>query len=284
VSTREMTEAEKNLVPTPPTPSETAKKKSRGSGALASALGTAALPVGTLITVLLAWQYIPGLLDVPPFIFPELTSVLAKFTSSATLEVLYDNLLVTMHEALLGLVIGAAAGTLAGFVLGEFATLRTSFYPFLIAFQSMPKVAVAPLFVIWFGFGVTPKVLVVVILCFFPMLVNTMTGVMSVDRSKLDLFRSLSASRLQIWRRLLLPASLPPIFAGLEVAVVFSLLGAITGEFVGADAGLGVVLQQYKTNYDTAGVFAILMLLSAAGVIMNQTVRLARRKLLFWQE
>jgi len=244
----------------------------------------AALPVGTLVVVLLLWQVLPGMLNVQPFIFPELTAVVDKFTSPGTMQVLYENGRVTLYEAIVGLVIGVAAGIVAGFVLGEFEAARRSFYPFLIAFQSMPKVALAPLFVIWFGFGTTPKVLIVVIMCFFPMLVNTMSGVMNVDKSKRDLFRSLCASRLQLWRRLLLPASLPSIFAGLEVAVVFSLLGAITGEFVSADEGLGVVLQQYKTNYDTAGVFAVLIVLSSAGVVMNQIVQQTRRRLLFWQE
>jgi NitT/TauT family transport system permease protein len=240
--------------------------------------------LSVLIAFLVAWQFLPTALGVPTFIFPKLSLVLEKFTSSGTLSVLFENAKVTLYEAWIGLAIGVPAGILTGFVLGEFQIMRRSFYPFLIAFQSLPKVAVAPLFVIWFGFGMTPKVLVVVILVFFPMLVNTMSGVMSVDQSRRDLFKSLCASRLQVWRRLLLPSSIPPIFAGLEVAVVFSLLGAVTGEFVGADAGLGVVLLQYKTYYDTAGVFAVLIVLSCAGVIMNQLVNLTRRKLLFWEQ
>lgn len=266
------------------TPDSPGPSKPGRAARVADRLRGSVPPVATLATVLILWQVLPGALDVQPFIFPELSSVLEKFTSRETLQVLYDNSLVTLYEALVGLVIGVAAGIVAGFVLGEFEVARRSFYPFLIAFQSMPKVALAPLFVIWFGFGTTPKVLVVIILCFFPMLVNTMSGVMNVERSKRDLFRSMCASRLQVWRRLLLPASLPSIFAGLEVAVVFSLLGAITGEFVSADEGLGVVIQQYKTNYDTAGVFAVLIVLSAAGVIMNQIVQQSRKRLLHWQE
>lgn len=242
------------------------------------------LPVGTLVVVLAAWQYLPGMLNVKPFIFPKLSSVVEKFTSTDTRQVLFEHLHFTLYEALVGLFFGVVAGVVTGFVLGEFALLRSAFYPYLIALQSLPKVAVAPLFVIWFGFGLTPKILIVALLCFFPMLVNTMTGVMNVDQTRLDLFRSLCASRLQIWGRLLLPTSLPSIFAGLEVAVVFSLLGAIVGEFVSAEAGLGLVLQQYQNNYDTAGVFAVLLILSACGVVLNQTVAFARRRILFWQQ
>ena len=119
-------------------------------------------------------------------------------------------------------------------------------------------------------------------LVFFPMLVNTMNGILSTDKSRLDLFHSLSASKWQIWSRLLLPSALPSIFAGLEVAVVNSFIGAITAEFVGATAGLGVLLQQFKNNYDTAGVFAILIVLALIGISLNQAVRLLRRRLIFW--
>lgn len=242
------------------------------------------VPVASLVVVLALWQVVPTLLGVPEFIFPKFSLVIGKFTSAETLSMYISNTKVTLWEALLGFVLGVVAGLIFGFVLGEFKTARLAFYPYLIALQSMPKVAVAPLFVIWFGFGILPKVLIVALLCFFPMLVNTMAGITSVDQSRIDLFRSLCASRLQTWRRLLLPSSLPSIFAGLEVAVVFSLLGAIVGEFVSAEAGLGIVLLQYKNNYDTAGVFAVLFILALLGVILNQAVAFARRKILFWQQ
>ncbi|GAA3733262.1 NitT/TauT family transport system permease protein [Spinactinospora alkalitolerans] len=241
------------------------------------------LPLYVLVGVLAAWQWLPEELGVPDFIFPKFSLVVEKFTSVETLRLLLSNSWTTLFEAFLGLVLGAASGILAGFLLAESDVLRRAFYPYLIALQSLPKVAVAPLFVIWFGFGLAPKVLIVALLCFFPLLVNTMSGVMGVDANRLDLFRSLCASRLQVWRRLLLPTSLPSIFAGLEVAVVFSLLGAIVGEFVSADSGLGVVLQQQQNNYDTAGVFAVLLILCALGVALNQSVAWLRRRVLFWQ-
>ncbi|KRE39573.1 hypothetical protein ASG73_01480 [Janibacter sp. Soil728] len=237
----------------------------------------------SVITVLVAWEFVPRLLKIDTFIFPPLSAVLNKFTDGATLTLLYQHAQVTIYEALVGLAIGIFLGVSVGFVLAEWSVTRKAVYPFIVAFQSMPKVALAPLFIIWFGFGYTPKILVVVMLVFFPMLVNTMNGILSTDPARLDLFKSLCASRWQVWRRLLLPSALPSMFAGLEVAVVNSFIGAITGEFVGADAGLGVLLQQFKNAYDTPAVFAILVILALVGVLLNQSVRLCRRRFVFWQ-
>ena len=138
----------------------------------------------------------------------------------------------TLKETLLGLLLGSVVGILVGVLLGESALVRAAVYPYLVAFQSLPKVALAPLFVIWFGFGLTPKVLVAATLTFFPLLVNTMSGVMTVDRDRARLFRSMSASRRQIWLKLLLPSALPSVLAGFELATVLALLGAVLGEFV----------------------------------------------------
>lgn len=240
------------------------------------------VPIALLVLLLLLWEYVPPALRVQSFIFPRFSEVITNFAEPDILKLMGSSLLVTLEEAMIGLVIGAATGILAGFALAEWTSLRQALYPYLVAFQSLPKIAVAPLFVIWFGFDLTPKVLVVVMLTFFPLVVNTMAGITGVDRDRLDLFRSMCASRGQVWRKLLLPSALPSIFAGLEVAAVFSLLGAITGEFVSSKAGLGVLLLQQQANYYTAGVFAVLIVLAALGVALNQLVQVVRRRLLFW--
>ncbi|MBO3087138.1 ABC transporter permease [Cellulomonas dongxiuzhuiae] len=239
--------------------------------------------VAAIVLVLAMWEVLPRALNVQMFIFPPLSAVIMKFADPTTTALLAQHAKVTVYEALVGLVIGVVAGVGLGFVLAEWKIVRSALYPFIVAFQAMPKVALAPLFIIWFGFGYTPKILVVVMLVFFPMLVNTMSGILATDASRLDLFQSLCASKWQIWSRLLLPSALPSIFAGLEVAVVNSFIGAITGEFVGATAGLGVMLQQYKTAYDTPGVFAVLVILALVGILLNQIVRLLRRRLIFWR-
>jgi NitT/TauT family transport system permease protein len=251
-------------------------------GARSALWSRVTVPVALLVVLLLLWEYVPAALGVQSFIFPRFSEVIANFVEPDILALMGTSLLVTLQEAMIGLVIGAGAGILAGFALAEWAALRQALYPYLVAFQSLPKIAVAPLFVIWFGFDLTPKVLVVVMLTFFPLVVNTMAGITGVDRDRLDLFRSMCATRGQVWRKLLLPSALPSIFAGLEVAAVFSMLGAITGEFVSSKAGLGVLLLQQQANYYTAGVFAVLIVLAAVGVLFNQLVQLMRRRLLFW--
>lgn len=239
-------------------------------------------PVLLAAVVAALWQFLPGLLGLKPFVLPPLSKVLAEFGSPSLLHLLWSNGLVTLKETLLGLALGSVAGILAGVLLGESSIVRATVYPYMVAFQSLPKIAVAPLFVIWFGFGTTPKVLVAATLTFFPLLVNTMSGVMTVDRDRAQLFRSLSASRRQTWLKLLLPSALPSVLAGFEVATVLALLGAILGEFVSSQDGLGVLLKQQQANYDTAGVFANLIVLAVMGVALNQIVVQLRKRLVFW--
>ena len=245
-------------------------------------LRTAWPPALLLVVVAALWEFLPGLLGVKEFVLPPLSKILARFGSPSYLQQLWSNGLVTLKETLLGLLLGAVVGVLVGVLLGESPFVRTTLYPYVVAFQSLPKIALAPLFVIWFGFGTAPKVLVAATLTLFPLLVNTMSGVMSVDRDRAQLFRSLSATRRQRWIKLLLPSALPSVLAGFEVATVLALLGAILGEFVSSQNGLGVLLVQQQTNYDTAGVFATLIVLAVMGVGLNQIVVQLRKRLVFW--
>jgi NitT/TauT family transport system permease protein len=239
-------------------------------------------PVALFVVVAALWQFLPGILGLEKFVLPPLSDVLAQFGSASLLDQLWTNGLVTLKETVLGLLLGSVLGIVGGVLLGESALTRATFYPYLVAFQSLPKIALAPLFVIWFGFGTTPKELVAATLTFFPLLVNTMSGVMSVDRDRAKLFRAMSASRRQTWFKLLLPSALPSVLAGFEVATVLALLGAVLGEFVSSQDGLGVLLQQQQTNYDTAGVFATLIVLAVMGVVLNQIVVQLRKRLVFW--
>jgi len=254
----------------------------RASGSGRFSFRVVGMPMLLLVVVAALWQYLPGLLGLKAFVLPPLSDVLAQFSSPSLANQLWTNGLVTLKETLLGLLLGSVVGILVGVLLGESALVRAAVYPYLVAFQSLPKVALAPLFVIWFGFGLTPKVLVAATLTFFPLLVNTMSGVMTVDRDRARLFRSMSASRRQIWLKLLLPSALPSVLAGFELATVLALLGAVLGEFVSSQDGLGVLLQQQQTNYDTAGVFATLMVLAFIGVTLNQIVVQIRKRLVYW--
>lgn len=197
----------------------------------------------------------------------------------------------TLFEAVAGFLIGSCIGLGLGLLFMQSRLIEEIVLPYVVAFQTLPKLAIAPLFVIWFGYEIQSKVLLAGLVAFFPLLVNTMVGLRSAQSDQLDLMRSLSASRWQMFWKLQFPNALPFIFAGLELAVVFSLLGALLGEFVGAgqcmwggrgQCGLGVLLMQMSFSSDTTGTFAVLIILSAMGVCMHKAIRLLRNRILFW--
>jgi NitT/TauT family transport system permease protein len=189
----------------------------------------------------------------------------------------------TMTEAIGGFIIGSALGIVVGVGLAESRFLDVALRPYIVAFQSLPKVAVAPLVVVWLGFGMNSKIVITALLCFFPLVINTYTGLKAVDPSRLDLMRSMAASRWQTFRKVSFPGALPYVFAGLDMAVVFSLVGAIVGEFVGAQRGLGVLILQSNFSLDVAGVFAVFIVMSVLGVLLSTIVNMVRVRVVFWE-
>lgn len=239
-------------------------------------------PAALFVVIVLAWEYAPTLFSIPSFVLPRLSSVVAVLVDARSIPIFFDNALVTLSEALIGLILGGGLGLIFGVLLSQSRVLMTTFYPYIVALQCMPKVALAPLLVIWFGFGLTSKILVVALLCFFPMLVNTITGLRSVSRENIELFKAIRAPRRATLVHLYIPAAMPNILTGLELAIVVSLLGAIVGEFVGAEKGLGVLLVQAQFQMNIPAVFAILLILVALGLLFSLTVKTIRRRLLFW--
>jgi NitT/TauT family transport system permease protein len=178
---------------------------------------------------------------------------------------------------------GTAAITIAG-TLASIPVLERILTPFFVAFQSMPKVAIAPLIVIWFGFGELSKTVIVITACFFPILMNALHGLKLRDRDHLELMRSLGATRLQLFVRLRLPAALPYIFAGLHIGVIFALIGTVVAEFVGTNAGVGYVMLQAKANFDLPSVYACLLLLMAIGVLLHALMKQLEKRIAFWAQ
>lgn len=242
--------------------------------------------VGTfslLAVLLLAWQFLPGALGTPNYVLPPLSDVLVALTDPDAIPRYVSNARVTMTEVLLGLAIGVGLGLLLATTLAQLPRVYAIVFPYIVAIESIPKVAVAPLFVIWFGFGLPSKIVVVVLLAFFPVLVSTIHGLRSVDRDQIDLFRVNGASPLQLHLRLMIPAALPQIFSGLELAVANSMIGAIVAEFVGAQHGLGVLILQAQGRMETAAVFALLIILCGLGILLNVLVRAIRRVVVNWE-
>jgi NitT/TauT family transport system permease protein len=242
-----------------------------------------------VLGLLAVWQGAVALFNVPEFILPPPALVwrsLASGLSHAPLDTggYWYHAGVTIFESLLGFALGSLVGTVLGFALAQWRSLEVASYPFIVAFQALPKVALAPLLVIWFGFGFEGKVYITTIITFFPVLVGAMSGAQSVDPDRIELARSCNADDWQIFRKIILPSSLPYLFAGLNVASALAVLGAIVGEFVGAKAGLGMLLMQYNQAMEIAPVFGLLLILGIIGFAMNYAIKMLERRFCFWAQ
>lgn len=188
----------------------------------------------------------------------------------------------TLAAALMGFSLGSTAGIVIGTLISQWRALEATLKPYIVAFQSLPKVALAPIIAIWFGFGLTSKVVICALLTFFPLMVNSLEGFRSVETERIELLRSLSATRWQIFRMVSLPSALPFIFAGLDMAIVYSIIGAIVGEFTSGRNGLGVLIVSMNYSLDMAGAFSVFIVLALMGITLSGLLNLVRRKLLFW--
>ncbi|MBI4588689.1 MAG: ABC transporter permease [Candidatus Rokubacteria bacterium] len=247
-----------------------------------SAASEYALILLTLLLVLGPWEGVVRAWRISPFIVPPPSAIGQALFVGFRANTYTVHLLYTLAETLLGFFIGAAIGCALGIFVARSLLLERIFYPYVIAFQAMPKIAIAPLLVLWFGFGIWSKVAMASMIAFFPVLVNVITGLRAVDRDAVDLLRSLSATEAQIFRMVQLPTSLPYVFAGLDIAIVFSLLATIVAEFVGSQVGMGNLILQMNFALDVAGVFAVLMILSAVGVGLHLIVVKIQRRVIFW--
>src|SRR5262245_35502943 len=230
------------------------------------------------------WEWVVRAWNVPNFLVPAPSTVAGALARGVRTGLYLTNFWITLFEALVGFVIAAVAGVVLGAIIAQFQLVEKTFYPYLVALQTLPKIAVAPLIIVWFGFGISSKVVIAAMVAFFPVLVNVIVGLKTVDQSKLDLMRSLNASRWQTFRLVKFPNALPFVFAGLDIAIVFSVLGAIVGEFVGAQKGLGNLILQYNFSLDIAGVFAVLILLSVLGVALHLVMQVVQKHVIFWAE
>lgn len=231
-----------------------------------------------------SWEWVVRAWTIPAFLVPAPSTVAGALARGVRSGLYVANFWVTLWEALLGFVIAAVAGTVLGAVIAQFRVMEQTFYPYLVALQTLPKIAIAPLIIVWFGFGISSKVIVAATVAFFPVLVNVIVGLKTIDPAKLDLMRSLRASRWQTFRLVTFPNALPFVFAGLDIAIVFSVLGAIVGEFVGAQKGLGNLILQFNVSLDIAGVFAVLILLSVMGVALHLIMQAVQKHVIFWAE
>ncbi|HEY7950321.1 MAG TPA: ABC transporter permease [Solirubrobacterales bacterium] len=245
------------------------------------------LPALLIAGLVGAWQIaattgaIADALNLDPLLIPSPAEIATALWDSRSLVA--ENAWVTLKEIFFGFLIGLAAGLAFGFLLRPFETLRLTFYPLIVASQAIPIIVFAPILVVWFGYGIGPKLAVVALVCFFPIAVATADGLRAVDLQAVKMMRTLDASRRQLLWRLEMPTALPFTFSGAKIGVTFAPIAAVFGEWVGSDSGLGHLILQDNAQLNTARVFAAALVLSAIAIGLYGLVALAERRVVTWR-
>jgi NitT/TauT family transport system permease protein len=233
-----------------------------------------AIPIALFCAV---WEAACVLLKIPAYIVPAPHRVVEKIINSGPL--LYSHSLISMAEILIGFVLASVCAVLCAIAMVHSRRVEAVLEPFLVVSQVIPKVALAPLFIIWFGHGILPKIIIAMLIAFFPVLVNAVVGLRSVDGEIIELMDSIAANRRQLFWRVRLPTSLPYIFPALKVAALLSVVGAMVGDFVGSDRGLGYLMVLGDVNLDTDLLFASLAVVTAFGMIIYSTIEIFERRI-----
>lgn len=233
-----------------------------------------------LVLFIAGWEWGPVLLGIAPYNIPRLSLVISEGVHLYQNSELLLHTGITCFEVLVGFVLGCLLGAVIGYLLGMSPTTEIIASPYILALQIAPKVAFAPLFILWFGYNMAPKILVAVLIVFFPILINVLTSVRTVDPALINLARSFKATRWQIFWKIEFPASMPSLFSGLRIGSTLAVIGVTVGEFVGGNTGLGYLLVQGEGQGNTASVFAAIILLTVIGIIAYSLVILAERRVL----
>lgn len=265
------------------------KSEAQGFGAVwarwreTGKIATVVWPTIAMIAFIAIWELICQLEIVNPIIVPAASDVADALIDLFQQGYFWENTWVTVKETLIGFFIGVGGAWVLGTLIGIFRIFRLAFYPLVIAFQIMPRIALAPLFLTWFGFGITSKIVMAATICFFPVLIGVVVGLDNVDKDARSLMRSFGASRWEEYRKLSLPSSLPIIFAGVKTAMTLALIGAIVAEFVGGSEGMGVLIKTFNFQLEVAAGFAVIVALAIIGLILYWITELIENKLVFWR-
>jgi NitT/TauT family transport system permease protein len=254
----------------------------RSSHRLPSFVVLTAWRLALTAVLLVAWEVAATTVS-SPFWISQPTRVFERLVTLTTSGLLFLHVWATLQAALLGLALGGVVGVGLGLLLGAYPRVAAVFDPLVMGFNSLPRVALAPLFIIWFGIGLPSKVVLAFSLVVFPVLINTYQGVRGVDRDLVDMLRTMCASPLQIARRVTIPSTLPWIFAGLRIGLGMSLIGAVVGELVGSNRGVGYYVEAAASNFDTTGVFAGLVILIVMTIALNELSKLVEGRLFRWR-
>ncbi|MGQ4273850.1 ABC transporter permease [Terrihabitans sp. B22-R8] len=240
-------------------------------------------PLITFVLIIGAWSYATGPGGLPAYLLPAPGDVARALWTGLAGGEFWPHIQFTLTSTLVGYVLGSIAAVIAGVFVAESRTFERFVFPYIVAIQAMPKVALAPLILVWFGFGLASKVVLVGLICFFPLLVNTIGGIRRADPELIAMARSFSRSSLWIFLHIKLPAAASAIFAGLEIGIVLALIGAIVGEFVASERGVGYLIGSATVNMNVAVMFAGVVILAVFGVLGSTLVRALQRRVVFWE-
>jgi NitT/TauT family transport system permease protein len=238
--------------------------------------------LGLLVGMLLLWEFAPGWMGVPEFVLPKFSKVCAEAVRIWNGERLLWHAGITALEVVVGFILGSILGALIGYALGLSPRVEAVVSPYLLALQIAPKVAFAPLFVMWLGYTVYPKILVAILIVFFPVLINVLSAMRTMDADMINLARSFSATRLQVFRNVEYPTTMPALFSGLRIASTLAVIGVVVGELVGGNMGLGYLLVFFEGQGNTAGVFVVIGALTVIGILAYYAVVIAEKRVLHY--
>ena len=230
------------------------------------------LPAATLLLILLVWEFLVKIANIPLYVLPAPSKVLVTLYSE--LPTLWNHSIVTFTETVAGLLIAVALALILAILMDAFGLFKSAIYPLLVASQTIPVIVLAPLFIIYLGFGIAPKILTVTLMCFFPIAVSFADGMNQLDANQVNLVRSFGANRLQVYLLVKIPAAAPSLFSGLKVAATYSITGAVVGEWLSSESGLGYYLLRVKNGFMLDKVFACIIAIVLLSLMMNLFVKL----------
>ena len=235
-----------------------------------------------LFVVLLCWELLVPIFNIPAWILPTPSMILIRMIQDASL--LLNNTFVTCIEAGIGLIIAIVLSTTIAILLYTSKPLRLIFYPLLVGSQTIPIITVAPLFVLWFGYDLLPKIVIVILMCFFPICLSFLSGLLLVDPAKIELMKILSATPTQTLKHCAIPSALPSFFSGLKISATYCITAAVIGEWLGAKAGLGELMRRSMHSYSVDLTFAAIIIVSLLSICLLWLIQRIERKILFWKE
>jgi ABC-type nitrate/sulfonate/bicarbonate transport system permease component len=238
-------------------------------------------PGAAMTLFIVLWEVIVRLTKTPEYRLPAPSAIIGEFIDSW--DVLLGHTAVTAYETILGFIIGAIAASIIAVIIVSFKPLERILMPFAVISQTIPLVALAPLLAIWFGFGLAPKIILTVLVVFFPVLVNVMEGLKSVDPDLMEMMKGMKATKYQIFTKLRIPAAAPFLFTGLKISAAYAVMGAVISEWTGASKGLGIYMTRAMSSFKTAALFAAIVIIAALSILLFKLIGLLENKIITWK-